>query len=343
MMLAVLPVAAWTMNPRDFPYRNILILKPGAVGDLLQLTPVLRALKKDSSPKITLIVGTPSTATLFRNDPNVDEVIVFDRSRTPLLPLWNELRRKRFDLVLNFQRSNPRAWLLASAAFPCRVLVYHKARTRPVHAAKNYLETLAPLGVPVTDIGLKLYLDEESRSFARELFRSRGLGSVPVVALNPGATHAVNRWPTKLFAALADRIQSELGAAVIIIGGPDDAELAQDIATRSRSKPVSLAGTTSLLQLGAVLEQCAAAVSGDTGPMHMATAVGTPVIALFGAADPARTGPVGAGHRVIRAEDVVCVPCRSRTCSNRIHLECMEKIDVEVVLRAVEASLRKQR
>jgi ADP-heptose:LPS heptosyltransferase len=334
----------WTMDLREFPYRNILLIKPGAVGDLLQLTPVLRALKKNSpSPRITLIVGTPSTATLFRNDPNVDEVIVFDRSRTPFLPLWNELRGKRFDLVLNFQRSNLRAWFLASAAFPCRVLVYHKARARTVHAAENYIETLAPLGIPSTDIGLTLSLDEESRSFARELFRSHGLGNLPVVALNPGATHAVNRWPASLFAVLADRIQSELSAAAVVIGGPDDLALAGEIVERSRSKPLSLAGTTSLLQLGAVLEQCAALVSGDTGPMHMATAVGTPVIALFGAADPARTGPVGSGHRVIRADAVGCVPCRSRACSNRTRLECMEKIDVELVLRAVEASLRKQR
>jgi len=330
-------------DPRP-PYRNILVIKPGAVGDLLQMTPVFRALKRyGPSSRTTLIVGSGSTASLFRNDPTIDAVIVYDRANASLLSLWKGLRKERFDLVLNFQRSNLRTWVLASAAFPCRLLVYRRARSRTVHAVENYLETLAPLGIPATDMALKLSLDEENRSFAGDLIRSRGLAGSPVIALNPGATHAVNRWPAPLFAALADRIQRELGARALVVGGPDDVALAEEIIARSETKPLSLAGKTTLLQLGAVLERCAVLVSGDTGPMHMAAAVGTPVIALFGAADPARTGPVGTGHRIIRAKDVSCVPCRSRTCSNRIPLECMEKIGVDEVLAAVEADVRERR
>jgi ADP-heptose:LPS heptosyltransferase len=82
-------------------------------------------------------------------------------------------------------------------------------------------------------------------------------------------------------------------------------------------------------------------VSGDTGPLHLATAVGIPVVALFGAADPARTGPVGKGHLVVRAEKVPCVPCRSRTCSNPRYLECMEKISAESVFNAVSTLVGK--
>ncbi len=328
------------MSDPRFPYQNILVIKPGAVGDLLQMTPVFRAIKRHGpSARTALIVGSESTASLFRNDPNVDRVVVFDRSRTSLISLWRDLHKERFDLVLNFQRSNIRAWLLASAAFPCRVLVYHKARNRVVHAAVNYLETLSPLGIPTEDMGLTLHLDEQSRSFAREIFLSHGLGGMPVIALNPGASHAVNRWPTVRFAELADRIRDSLGAQTIIIGGSDDVALADEIIARSRTRPPSLAGRTTLLQLGAVLEQCNALVSGDTGPMHMATAVGTPVVALFGAADPARTGPVGTGHRVIQAHDVACVPCRSRSCSGRIRLECMEKIGIDEVLEAVSSAI----
>ncbi len=332
------------MSDPRFPYRNILVIKPGAVGDMLQMTPLFRALKRHGpSSRTTLIVGSGSTASLFRNDPAVDAVIVYDRAGASLLALWNELRKERFDLVLNFQRSNLRTWVLASAAFPCRVLVYRRARNRTVHAVVNYLETLAPLGIPADDMALKLSLDEESRSFAGDLFRSQGLADGPVIALNPGATHAVNRWPTRLFAALADRIQRDLGAHALVVGGPDDIALAEEIISQCETRPFSLAGRSTLLQLGAVLERCAALVSGDTGPMHLATAVGTPVIALFGAADPARTGPVGAGHRIIRAKDLACAPCRSRTCSNRVPLECMEKIGVDEVLAAVEAVVRERR
>ncbi len=332
------------MSEPIIPYRKILVIKPGAVGDLLQMTPVFRAIKRyGPSSKTTLVVGSESTAALFRHDPAVDRIIVFDRKRHSLVVLWKELRKERFDLVLNFQRSNLRTWFLISAAFPCRVLVYHKTRTRIVHAVVNYLETLSPLGIPSTDTDLALCLDAENRSFAAGIFRSNGLEDHPVIALNPGATHAVNRWPMSLFAALADRIHEELRVPAIIIGGPDDRMLADEIIARSRTKPISLAGKTTLLQLGAVLEQCAVLVSGDTGPMHMATAVGTPVVALFGAADPARTGPIGTGHRVIQADDSACVPCRSRKCANPILLECMEKIDVRDVLQAVEAVMRKPR
>jgi ADP-heptose:LPS heptosyltransferase len=245
------------------------------------------------------------------------------------------LNSRHFDLILNFQRSNLRTWFLISAALPCRVLVYHKARNRSVHAVVNYLETLLPLGIESSDTSLELFLDEASRGFARGLFSVRNLDATPVVALNPGATHVVNRWPVKRFAELADLIAAKSMARVIIVGGPDDTALADEIVKLSRSKPLSLTGTTSLLQLGAVLEQCRVLVSGDTGPLHLATAVGTKVIGLFGAADPLRTGPIGIGHHVIRAQSVGCVPCRSRSCSNTKYLECMEMISAETVANVV--------
>jgi heptosyltransferase II len=331
-------------NKRE-PYRNILIIKPGAVGDLLQMTPVIRALKNYSpGARITFLVGSRATAELFRNDPRVSQTIVFDRtsmhrSFSAQGELWRSLRGRHYDLVLNFQRSNLKAWFLASAAFPCRVLVYHKEKDRTIHAVMNYLETLAPLGISPTDMGLELILDDASRAYARELFSASGLEGAPVVALNPGATHAVNRWPAARFAELADMIAAKLGGKTVIVGGTDDIPLADEIRTMSRAKPLLLAGRTSLIQLGAVLEKCNVLVSGDTGPLHLATAVGTKTVALFGAADPARTGPVGNGHRVIQAAGVACLPCRSRTCSNPVYLECMAKITAAMVTDAVAAAM----
>jgi ADP-heptose:LPS heptosyltransferase len=326
------------------PYRNILIIKPGAVGDLLQMTPVIRALRcYFSEARITMLVGSALTASLFANDPRVSETIVFDRnshrSASSMIGLWRMLHSRHFDLILNFQRSNLRTWFLTSAALPCRVLVYHKARNRPVHAVVNYLETLLPLGIAPSDTSLELFLDDASRCFARNLFATHGLDDTPVVALNPGATHAVNRWPAKRFAELADLIAAKSRARVIIVGGPDDTALADEIVKLSRSKPLSITGKTSLLQLGAVLEHCRVLVSGDTGPLHLATAVGTRVIGLFGAADPVRTGPIGSGHQVIRARSVGCVPCRSRSCSNRNYLECMEMISAQQVADVITGML----
>ncbi len=329
------------------PYQNILIIKPGAVGDLLQMTPVIRALKAYSpDAKISVLVGSEITAALLKNDPRISETVIFERngahrSLSSRLALWSYLHTKGYDLVLNYQRSNLKTWFLASAALPCRVLVYHKAKNRTVHAVVNYLETLMPLGISSADLDLELFLDDEARAYAQDLFSSLGLDGKTVIALNPGATHAVNRWSASHFAELADLISEQLHACPLIIGGPDDVPLADEIVSRSRAKPVSLAGRTSLLQLGAVLEKCALLVSGDTGPLHLATAVGTSVIGLFGAADPMRTGPVGKGHRVIQACRVPCVPCRSRRCGNQNYLECMESITAREVADVAAGMLRR--
>jgi lipopolysaccharide heptosyltransferase II len=327
---------------------NILIIKPGAIGDLLQITPVIRALHgKYPGARISIMVGSAATASLFRHNPLVHEAIVFDkrgeqRSIKALAGLWRRLRRERYDLVLNFQRSNLKGWFLASAAFPCRLLVYHKARRHGVHAVANHLETLAPLGIDLAaaDHRLEIYPGTEAKRFACELFARENLNGATVIALNPGASHPVNRWGTKQFALLADSLSERLQARVIIVGGREDAGLAEDIAAICASRPLLLTGRTDLLQLAAVLGRCALLVTGDTGPMHIATAVGTRVLALFGAADPARTGPVGSGHRVIQAASVACVPCRSRRCANSRYLECMERITAEEAHAVVIGMLR---
>ena len=329
--------------------KNILIVKPGAIGDLLQMTPVFRALKRAyPGCRITLMVGPGGTTSMFRYLPTVDEVLVFDkkgehRRLAPFLELRKEIGQRRFDLVLNFQRSNLKAWLLVSAAFPCRVFVYHKARTRIVHAVVNHLETLAPLGIGTDDTALEFYPGPEAEAWAADLFAASGFDAKTVIALNPGASHPVNRWSSRSFAELTDLLDREFGAAVILVGGKDDRMLTDEVVAHARCRPLVLTGETDLLQLGAVLKRCDILVSGDTGPMHMATAVGTRVIALFGAADPARTGPIGEGHRVMQAEGVDCLPCRSRRCARSSYLECMEKITVDAVIREIASMIRDEK
>jgi heptosyltransferase-2 len=324
---------------------NILIIKPGAIGDVLQLTPVIRALKnKYPDAEITLLVGSATTAELFKYNPYLRETVVYDkrgkhRSIMSFIGLWNQLRARKFDLVINFQRSNIRVWLLASAAFPCRILVYHKARKRTVHAVVNHLDTLAPLGISSTDLELELSPGPDARAFAKDLLSCYKASNRPIIALNPGASHPLKQWGPDQFAALADILSRELSANIIIVGGTDDITLSEEIARNTVSRPLVLAGRLDLLQLGAVLEQCDLLVSGDTGPMHLASAVGTRVAGLFGSTDPARTGPVGRGHRVIQAEGVPCIPCKSLKCQTSVYLECMKKLSPENVYNIIRSML----
>jgi len=247
----------------------------------------------------------------------------------------------RYDLVLNFQRSNIKNWILVSAALPCRLLIYHKSRKTGIHAVADHLKTLAPLGLSTDDLRLEFFPSPQSETFAETFFRERGLSAKRVVALNPGASHPVNRWDPRQFAALADRLSEDAGIEVMVVGGKEDIPLSDTIAAFSRSSLTLLTGKTTLAELGSILKRCDLLVSGDTGPMHLATAVGTRVVSLFGAADPERTGPVGRGDRVLQAASVSCVPCRSRKCGNPHYLECMEKITVDEVYQAVMESVGK--
>lgn len=327
---------------------RVLFIKPGAIGDLLQLSPAVRAVRKRMPGAwISLMVGNAESAELFAHDPLVDEVLVFDRkgehrSWRAFGKLWKQVRDRRFDIVVNYQRSNLKGWLLASAALPCRLLVYRKTRGRVVHAVEDHLAAVAPLGIDTgtADRRLELRLGAEDVRWAGELLEREGLAGRPAAALNLGASHPVNRWPAGHFAELACRLDAGLGVASILVGGPLDRELADAVVTGcADARVVDMVGRTSLPRTGALLARCAVAVSGDTGPMHMATAVGTPVVALFGAADPGRTGPVGEGHIVLQAREVPCVPCRSRVCRHIPYLECMERITVDAVLDAVKRIL----
>ena len=328
--------------------KRILLFKPGAIGDLLQITPVIEALhRRYPAAQITVMVGNRGTVPLFAHHPLVSEVMVYERkgdhaSPGAFLKLWQQVRARRFDLVVNFQRSNSKGWLLLLAAFPARYLVYHKTRNRMVHAVENHLEALLPIGIQPSGVPLQLlfYPGEEAVRQAEALFCLYTLNGKRVIALNPGASHAVNRWSTRQFAQLADKLAESSGTCAVLIGGGDDRELANEIVSQSAQPPLNLVGTTDIALTGALLARCSALVSGDTGPMHLATAVGTPVVALFGAADPARTGPVGKGHLVIQSDNVPCVPCRSRECVNQQYLACMASIQVDEVLRQLERVAR---
>lgn len=327
--------------------KKILLIKPGAIGDLLHISPTVHALKKRfPDAGIDIMVSSRGTVCLFENSPHIRKVLYFDRKGehrawSRFRALWQDVRREGYDLVINFQRSTLKVWLLVLAAFPCRVLVYHKTRQRTVHAVSNHLETVAPLGIDPNSVklDLEMFLSGEDEAFAEKLIADKDLVGKRLLALNLGASHAVNRWPVEHFAALADLLFQESGVAVLLVGGSADRELADRVRVLLTAPVVDLVGKTSLLQLGAVLQRCEVVVSGDTGPMHLATAVGTPVVALFGAADPRRTGPVGNNHSVVQNRTLECVPCCSRSCSHTPYLECMTMITVEEVMQAVRCAV----
>jgi lipopolysaccharide heptosyltransferase II len=158
------------------------------------------------------------------------------------------------------------------------------------------------------------------------------------VAMNVSARWPTKRWPAASFAEVADRLQQEGCGAVVLIGGPDERADVAAVGGTMKTPAIDLAGATTVGLLPALLSRASLLITNDSGPMHIAAAVGTPVVALFGPTSAARTGPYGLGHRVL-ATELSCRPCLSRTCQNPNQLECLTRISPEQVFAAVRDQL----
>ncbi len=333
-----------------------LVIRLGALGDVLHTTPAVYAL---AAAGITVDYLTdPSAAPLVEGQPEVRAVIRYDRHRADrgLGGLWRLVRRvrtERYDAAVDLQGSL-RTWIISAATGARRCVRYRKDPPgTPRHAVDNFAATVASLGLgaagravgtaaPALPGGRPRFVP--GLAAARTAEAALAAAGVParatLVALHPGAAHPVNRWRPERFGALAGRLAARPGVAVVLTGAPSDRPLV-DAAMRAAQpeSPIDLSGRVDLPSLAALFARCAVVVAADTGPLHLATAVGARTVALFGAADPVRTGPVGEGHRVVQI-DLDCVPCRARHCRrlDRPHA-CMEDLTVEAVESAVLAAL----
>ena len=158
--------------------------------------------------------------------------------------------------------------------------------------------------------------------------------------MSVAARWPTKRWPPEFFATTMDYLQEKGMGRVVLIGGPDDRAAAQAVKGLMRTVPADLTGASMPALLPALLESAALLLTNDSGPMHVAAAMGTPVVALFGPTSPTRTGPYANGHRVLRS-GVPCSPCFSRTCRNTVYLECLMTISPDRVIEAVRDLMKR--
>lgn len=325
--------------------KKILFFKPGAIGDLLHTLPALAALKgRFPAAHITLVVS-PVQADLVEALRTADLVITFDKQAAKkslrfFVDYARMLRRERYDLFVDMQPSL-RSFALRIAAGAAVNLVYRKQKHAPrgcrrMHAVENFLDVLKPLGISGADRAIRLPLADKPRAMVERLLRERELGrGRPLVALNAsvGSARPARNWFPERFAGLADRLIADLRADVIFIGGAEDRGQVAEIMQTMRLPAVSFAGELSLPQTAALLARCSCLVSSDTGPLHLSTAVQTPVVGLFGSTDPARTGPVGGNHVAV-IKNLDCVPCEQKYCPKGTR-QCMAEITVDEVFSIV--------
>lgn len=345
---------------------NILIVKTSAIGDVTHTLPALTALRSHfPDARITWLVEE-AAAGIIEGHPEIDRLLVsrrkswlrdFKRQKgktlREILAFIKKLRDTRYDLLLDFQG------LLKSSMFValCRAerkvgfgrgmehaemsYLFLNERVPPVsmdiHAVDRELALLRAIRIATEDTGYSLPLSPEERRQADILLQELGVDpGPPLVAINPMTTWPTKHWRNRGFAEMADRLHLA-GNQVVFTGGAADAGAITEILAEMRRPAVSVAGRTSLKGLAALFSWAAAVVSTDTGPMHIAAAVGTPVVALFGPTAPWRTGPYGKGHRIVRTA-CACSPCFKKSCALGT-TACMRDIRVEEVMEAVNAVL----
>ncbi len=320
---------------------SILFRSPNWLGDAVMATVVPPALKRITSEERVGVLVPAGIGDVFRGHPAVDEVLEFAPGGEV-----DAYRRGGYDRVLLAPVSFGSVWRAMRGGVRERYgfggsgrdlllrrrLPGHEYR-RDRHQVENYraLAGLAGTPRPADEPDVRVTL--EATRAARELW---GDSTGRRVAVQPGATYGpAKRWPASRFAALA-RTLSGRDCTVAVLGGPGDRESTEAVCAEAGSSVRDLSGRTTVETLAAVLREASILVTNDTGPMHLAAAVGTPVLAMFGSTDPDWTGPRGDGHRVMRVP-VECSPCFRRDC--RIGLTCFTEIGIDAAVAEARAML----
>jgi heptosyltransferase-1 len=340
---------------------KILILKPSSLGDVIHALPVLRLLRLHlPSSEIFWWLSTHLTP-LLENDADLNGIIPFDRKRWSAFyrspEVWasiRAIRQRRFDWVIDLQglaRSGILAWLanaqLSIGLDNPREGAREGARgfydqitprsPQGTHAVDRYLSILRPLGVPVHRHFRWLPDRPEIAARIREQAESY---PVRWIALVPGARWDNKRWPVEYFVTLTRRLlQSFPDLNLVVIGSAEDRSLASMIAKGDPRRCFDMTGRTSLPEMIEWIRLCRLVITNDTGPMHVAAALGKPTVAIFGPTDPVATGPYRQMDNLIQTRDLSCVPCLKSTCDHVKPLACLHAITPDMVFQAVRKRL----
>ncbi|MBI5854670.1 MAG: lipopolysaccharide heptosyltransferase II [Nitrospirae bacterium] len=333
---------------------HLLFIKPSSLGDIVHALPTLDALRsRFPQARITWLVKQEWAGFVQRVE-GVDEICAV----APGLRGWfgkvPRLRAEAVDLAVDLQGLFRSGVMARLSGAPVRLgfadaregspLFYSHRVAVPspdMHAVDRYLLVAEALGAPRPSTPrFRLSIPRTDDEAVNLLLTRRGITSDrPWIAMNVSARWPTKCWPIQSFAKLIDQLNEAGIGPVVLFGAPSEREAADAVSRLMAQQPISLVGQTGIGLLPALLRKAAVLVTNDSGPMHVAAAVGTPVVAIFGPTSPARTGPYGASHQVLRA-GIPCSPCFSRRCTNVSQLECLTAIAPSDVFRAVQQVLQ---
>lgn len=332
--------------------KRILFIKPSSLGDIIHCLPVLKAIRhKWPDAKISWVIKDIYADIVIRN-PLIDDLILLRKNSltTSILSFRKKLRDGSFDLAVDVQglfRSGLIAFLSGAAV---RVGFSNAREMAPLfytrkvdadlnlHAVDRNLKLAASLGCENQEIKFPIAVSKEAQEEASDFLRKNKLDTgQPLITFVPGARWEKKKWPSQSFSRLGDLLNQELRAGIILAGSRQEEGLIHKIRGAMKNSSVEVVDF-SLTKLTALLTRSDVVVTNDSGPMHIAAAVGTPVVALFGPTDPQRTGPYTKRCLIIRKE-MNCMPCFRKPCSQN-SFECMESIAVEEAFEGVKQMLK---
>jgi lipopolysaccharide heptosyltransferase I len=331
--------------------RKILIVKPSSLGDVVHSLPFLNALSQCFPYAEIHWVIAKGFEGLLEGHPLIHRLWIIKKDSwkkvrnarstiQEIALLFRQLKQEKYDMVIDLQGLLRSGMITSATGSPVRIglkearegsRVFYTDTVeggKNIHAVDRYLKIVEYLGCDVTEIRFPFPpIDKTSAFYLQSSAFHRPDGYAVLV---PGARWKTKRWPAEKFGRLA----SLLRVKSVIIGSEGDKAIADEIVSLSNGKAVSLVGKTELKDLINIIGRARFAVSNDSGPMHIAAALGIPVFAIFGPTDPARTGPYGKGHTIIRSDTTSCAPCFRRSCDD---VTCMENISADEVLKIIAA------
>jgi len=351
-------------DPSGRVFRRILIIKPSSPGDIIHALPVLHGLRtRYPDAHLAWLVATPFV-NLIEADPALDEVVPFDRKRFgrlgrsmavtgEFISFVRELRGRSYDLIIDLQGLFRSGFLAYASGAAVRIgfaaarelaWTFYTHKIAPVgldaHAADKNYAVAEMLGFAGVQMDFQIAVTQDDRQQAGRLLEDAGVEpNARYAVLVPATRWETKCWPAERFGRLADAIRKRHRLDSVLVGGATDVEVADIAVAASNSAAGNLCGKTTLRQLAALIDGASIVVTADSTPMHMAAALGRPLVALFGPTNPSRTGPYGRAPDVQRLR-LDCSPCylrKLRQCS-RGHA-CMQGLTVDDVLAAVNKKL----
>jgi len=327
-------------------FRRILFIRLDRIGDVVLSTPALRALKEHCQGAELTVLLRSSTRGLVERNPFADRIITVDNARE-LIGLIREVRSRRFDLVIDPYDDWPLESALVAGLSGARVRIGYAVAGREAffnvrlrkpqkerHMTDVVMDSLRPLGISTDDVRPNIFLSKGEIESARTWLRERRNGGPPYIGFHPGASCETQRWPIEYFSMLGTLLLREGCEGLILFGGPADRPLVDAIAGQIGA-PVLTCITGDIRRFAALLACCRVLVCNNSGPLHVACALGVPTVSFMGPSVKERWLPRGNQHRVLRRDGLPCIGCNHGHCVMQTH-DCMRQIgpaDVYEIIR----------